>query len=625
MKNTFTSSLLIKSLAFLLSAILFTSLCFFALCYGILTMDSGYRETGSYDGSQMAVAVAKDFLDQAYWLSNRDRQGEEDTMALLRQRAANSNIRYDCHSTLTNNNYSFREKGDILLFSQENAGKQWSVYRTKELTKYDAFYYTSQFYTHAERISHLGWLVLIFFSGEMLLGVFLAYSAGRRKGVEGFVLGWQEKLPFDVVFALLGGMGLWLVWFFGDNFSTLLFQTPLPIFYLVSGICFFLFALILFAVWMHMCLRIKTHTLWQSCIIIKLLKLALRILRRMASMGKKSFHALFQGGKTLIQLLPLLWRTVLCTLVYLLCLLIAHGGEAHLLFVLLCLGLLAGVIYFSVMLIRLKKNIHQLSQGEQNIVTNTHYMLPAMRETAEELATIRNGITLAVEAQLTSERMKTELITNVSHDIKTPLTSLVSYVDLLRSEKDEQKREEYLEVLGRQSQKLKKLTEDLVELSKSGSGAMVCTPLRRSLAELVRQALGEYTDKLQNEGLNCCLQMPEKELYCLADGNLTWRVLDNLLGNACKYAQSGTRLYVSAYEDNAMVYLELKNISREPLNISADELMERFKRGDASRNSEGSGLGLNIAENLAKLQGGSLEISIDGDLFKAVYSLRKCP
>jgi signal transduction histidine kinase len=227
----------------------------------------------------------------------------------------------------------------------------------------------------------------------------------------------------------------------------------------------------------------------------------------------------------------------------------------------------------------------------------------------------------AVEQRLRSERLKTELITNVSHDIKTPLTSIVSYVDLLKKEELPEKATEYVAVLDRQSARLKKLTEDLVEASKASTGNVSVQLQPIVVNEILHQAMGDYEDRLNAGHLEVVLNTYEGNLEALADGRLLWRVLDNLLSNVCKYALAGTRVYVDLGVRGEMVFLEMKNISRDPLNIDAGELTERFVRGDASRHTEGSGLGLNIAKSLMDLMGGGFTLSVDGDLFKATLTL----
>ena len=223
---------------------------------------------------------------------------------------------------------------------------------------------------------------------------------------------------------------------------------------------------------------------------------------------------------------------------------------------------------------------------------------------------------VAAQKQLKSERMKTELITNVSHDIKTPLTSIINYVDLLQKPHSEDEGQQYLEVLNRQSQRLKKLVDDLMDMSKASTGNMTVEITQVDAVESVNQALGEFSDKLERARLYPVFRHSEDTIPMMADGKLVWRVLSNLLGNAVKYGMPGTRIYLDLVHVNGKVIISLKNISREELNVTAEELMERFVRGDVSRNTEGSGLGLNIAKSLMELQKGSLQLLVDGDLFK---------
>jgi signal transduction histidine kinase len=222
----------------------------------------------------------------------------------------------------------------------------------------------------------------------------------------------------------------------------------------------------------------------------------------------------------------------------------------------------------------------------------------------------------AAKKQMQSERMKAELVTNVSHDIKTPLTSIINYVDLLQKAENQAQAEECVQVLDRQSQRLKKLIDDLMEMSKASTGNMPVELTTVDPVEAINQALGEFSEKLENAGLIPILTTPEKPVRMKADGRLVWRVLSNLLSNAVKYALPGTRLYIELTQEQDQVLLSLKNVSRDALRIDADELMERFVRGDISRNSEGSGLGLNIAKSLMEIQNGQMQLLLDGDLFK---------
>lgn len=267
---------------------------------------------------------------------------------------------------------------------------------------------------------------------------------------------------------------------------------------------------------------------------------------------------------------------------------------------------------------KLSRASKQLSAGNLEYKVDTRRMFRSFRQHGEDLNNISEGIAIALNQKMKSERLRTELITNVSHDIKTPLTSIINYVDLLKKEELTGQASVYIEVLDRQSRRLKKLTEDLVEASKASTGNIHCSLACTDIVELVQQAVGEYEEKLAASQLEAVINAPENEIvYGLVDGNLMWRVLSNLLSNACKYSQPNTRVYIQIKQNADLVFITVKNISRDQLNIDPDELMERFVRGDSSRSTEGSGLGLNIARSLVELQKGKFFLSIDGDLFKA--------
>ena len=241
----------------------------------------------------------------------------------------------------------------------------------------------------------------------------------------------------------------------------------------------------------------------------------------------------------------------------------------------------------------------------------------ALREHGENLNNIGEGLKAALEEKMKSEHMKAELITNVSHDIKTPLTSIVNYVGLLKKDGlSSENAPEYLEVLERQAVKLKKLTEDLIEASKATSGCIAVNADELDINVLLAQACGEYEGKFSECNLTPVLTLTDSNPNIFADGGLLWRVFDNLFNNICKYSQKGTRVYLKTETREKKIHITFSNISAAQLDISSEELMERFVRGDASRNTEGSGLGLSIARSLVELQNGGFDIKIDGDLFK---------
>ena len=269
----------------------------------------------------------------------------------------------------------------------------------------------------------------------------------------------------------------------------------------------------------------------------------------------------------------------------------------------------------------LRDGAKKLSEGDLSEKVENKYLLGCFRDFAGHLNALGDVCTIAAREQMKSERMKSELITNVSHDIKTPLTSIINYVDLLQKTDDENQRAEYLEVLDRQSQRLKKLIEDLMEMSRANSGNVAVEITPTDVTEAVNQALGEFADTLENCGLTVMLKNLPEGCMALCDGRHLWRVLGNCLGNVVKYAMPGTRVYVEVLPRGQKVEISIKNISAQMLNITAEELMERFVRGDSARNTEGNGLGLNIAKSLMELQGGRLDLMVDGDLFKVVLTL----
>lgn len=353
---------------------------------------------------------------------------------------------------------------------------------------------------------------------------------------------------------------------------------------------------------------------WHNSICGRVLKFIWKLIR-LASIGLRKVFAM----------LPIIWEWIAVGGVLgIILLIVCAGSTAHWYTVfplfLWCLMFAGVVIYCGYCYGIIRKGIQRMNAGDLDEKIETKYLIGSFKTIAEELNRLADVVTVAAEKQMKSERMKTELITNVSHDIKTPLTSVINYVDLLQQPHTEEEGEAYLEVLSRQSLRLKKLVEDLMDMSKASSGNMAVNITTVDAVETVNQALGEFADKLDAAQLTPVFRTPDSQLHMQADGRLTWRVLSNLLSNVVKYALPGTRVYVDLLRLNKSVVLSVKNISREELNISAEELTERFVRGDTSRNTEGSGLGLNIAQSLMRLQHGNMELTVDGDLFKVTLT-----
>ena len=279
------------------------------------------------------------------------------------------------------------------------------------------------------------------------------------------------------------------------------------------------------------------------------------------------------------------------------------------------------IFYIALMLKKLKTSGEKMAQGDINYRTSTKGLFGDFKKHAVNLNSVADSVTIAVEDRLKSERMKTELITNVSHDIKTPLTSIINYASLIGNAKpDDPKLNEYSEVIVRQSEKLKRLIEDLVEASKASSGNLEIVPAPLDCCTFISQTAGEYKERLDGCDLTLVTTTPDESVMIMADGRRMMRIYDNLMNNICKYSQPGTRVYLSLETFNGKAVTTFKNTSSAELNISPDELVERFVRGDQSRNTEGNGLGLSIAKSMTELQGGTFDIAIDGDLFKVTLS-----
>lgn len=374
--------------------------------------------------------------------------------------------------------------------------------------------------------------------------------------------------------------------------------------------------------------QVKRGNWWKHTLIYVVLKFCYKNFKLFGKGVRKVIHFLGKGFLTILRGLP----TVITTLIIFLgvCFVELVGMMLGLVrpeFLGLVLWLfekvilLALVLYAAFAFKRLLKASGELAEGRQDRISDTSWLLGDFETFHKNLNSIGEGITRAVEARMKSERLKTELITNVSHDLKTPLTSIINYSDLICEENTEnEKIREYSQVLKRQSGRLKKLLEDLVEASKATTGNLEVNIVPCEVGVILSQAVGEYQQKLEEKQLDLRITQPENTVRIMADGRHLWRVFDNLLNNICKYAQEGTRVYLDVVLKSDQVHIIFRNMSKYPLNISAEELEERFVRGDKSRHMEGNGLGLSIAKSLMELQGGGMEIITDGDLFKVTLS-----
>ncbi|MDE6934390.1 MAG: HAMP domain-containing histidine kinase [Oscillospiraceae bacterium] len=458
-------------------------------------------------------------------------------------------------------------------------------------------------------------LTVILWCGALALLVFLLCAAGHKAGREGVVLNWQDRIPLDLY--LCCTMTLLTI---GASVGMSSSGLPMALEAASCALGLLVAGAAALATLLTLATRLKKGKILRNTICWRLWRWCVMVCR-----------AMWDAMMEFLRVLPLTWRGVLFTGSVLavqtfLTLVVfdsySNNGWFFLLMLILDAALVAAAAWLTIQLQKVLDMGSALAAGELDAHLDTEKMYFDVKRHAKHLNAIGEGMNKAVEQRMKSERLKTELITNVSHDIKTPLTSIVNYVDLLKKEELPPAAGEYLAVLDRQSKRLKKLTEDLVEASKASTGSMTVNMEPIVVNEIIHQAIGDYDEKLAAGRLEVIVSTFEGNLMALADGRLLWRVLDNLLSNVCKYALGGTRVYVDLSAHDGRVFLSMKNISRDPLNISADELMERFVRGDASRHTEGSGLGLNIARSLMDLMDGTFQLSVDGDLFKAELSLK---
>lgn len=464
--------------------------------------------------------------------------------------------------------------------------------------------YTMKFWIYPVIISCLAASIILF--------VFLMCSAGRRVGYEGVKPAWDTKIPFDIFLAVIvttitlaihcSFNGWW--WHYSNDILQII----------TIAACLIIVPIIVIWLCMNYAVRVKLGAWWKNTLIYMVLFGAYRLIKGIAKLARKVFKKL-----------PLIWKSAVViagiTFIEFVFIIfnIFEGDNILLFWVVEKIFLIPAIIYFILCLKKLQSSAKDIADGKLSGRADTKYLIGDMKEHALVMNRIRQGIDIAVNERMKSERMKTELITNVSHDIKTPLTSIINYSDLIAKEStDNEKITEYSVVLLRQSERLKRLIDDLVEASKASTGNLEINSAPFDLGVLFTQTAGEYEARLLEKGLTLITKQPEETLHIMADGRRMWRIFDNLMNNICKYAQGGTRVYLTLEQQGNNAVISFKNTSKEELDMSADELMERFTRGDSSRNTEGNGLGLSIAKSLAELQNGSLDLIVDGDLFKVV-------
>lgn len=447
-----------------------------------------------------------------------------------------------------------------------------------------------------------------------LIGMFLlTCSAGRTNEDADIHLNFLDGIWTEIAAVLIG-----CVWVCGlvipaELSGSMFSGSSLLNLAVVAGVCIIWTMIWFLTGWLSLVRRVKAKTVWKnSCCCM--------VLHWMKKVFFKCIRLVAFLVESMVSRTRLILAFAVFSAIQLLSGACAFGGSAPI-FLFLMVAADWAVLYY---LLKKAWGREQIIEGLKKITEGElQYKIPLdkldgeQKSIAEYINHIGEGLDAAVENSLKNERMKTELITNVSHDIKTPLTSIINYIDLLKRENPQDpKIKGYLDVLENKAQRLKVLTEDVVEASKASTGNIALEMTNLNFTELLHQVIGEFEERFQERGLTLIPHLDQEETIICADGRRLWRVLENIFGNVSKYAMENTRVYADMTVSGKRVVFSLKNISAQPLNISAEELTERFIRGDVSRNTEGSGLGLSIAKDLTELQGGEFRLYLDGDLFK---------
>lgn len=439
----------------------------------------------------------------------------------------------------------------------------------------------------------------------IILLVYLLWSIGHKNKNEGISLNSIDKFPYELLVIIgITGIGICLAILdtvlYNNNLSINLLSSTIQILYFIS---YGLLAIITITT----IKRIKARQFWHSFLVYKIYK---KIKEWTLAKTIKVLDKTDTQKKIIIYYIIFIIISSILGLTF-------FTGIGFILLIIFWIWVLYKILEYIKKLNEIKKALKEIYDGNKSVYIDIENLTGSLKELAIYINDVSSGFSNAVEESLKSERLKAELITNVSHDIKTPLTSIINYVDLIKQENiQDEKIKEYIEVLDKKSQRLKKLTEDLIEASKVSSGNVQINEEEINLKELLKQVIGEFEDNFKDKKLKLELDLPKEDMKIKADNRYMYRIIENLFGNISKYSMKNTRVYITMINTSKKIKIEMKNVSKEKLNISAEELTQRFVRGDKSRYTEGSGLGLSIAKSLTELQNGTFEIQIDGDLFK---------
>ena len=503
-----------------------------------------------------------------------------------------------------NINYYTTNIEDFIIYTSYNenfmdASKQMLVCKSIEMLRP----YENSFYILMPICTALTVLILLY----------LIVSIGHKKGTKGIATSDFDKIPLEII----GFIGICII---GLVFILLAQEVDTTEFELIISLLFtvyftiFIVGIIIFDTIIK---RIKSRTFWKTTLVGKIVIILLKPIHKF-----EKFMEEVRGTSKYFSNAITKFIVFVCIEVFLAFIVfILFNSSDPFIFLLLEFILVAFFIQRMVKSIvnydKIEKKLKEMYEGDNQTQLDKNQFLPVFNQSITYLNDISNGLENAIQDRMKSERLKTELITNVSHDIKTPLTSIINYVDLIKQENiQNEKVKEYIEILDNKSQRLKKLIEDLVEASKVSTGNVKLNLEKINIVELINQAVGEFEDKFESKGLDIVINSNENEIFIFADSRYMYRIIDNLFSNISKYALQNSRVYIDIQKIEDKVYIKMKNISKDKLNIPAEELMQRFVRGDKSRTTEGSGLGISIAQNLTEIQNGKFNLIIDGDLFK---------
>ena len=438
----------------------------------------------------------------------------------------------------------------------------------------------------------------------ILMIVYLIWATGHEKGKEGIQLNSIDRISYEIIATVIIFIIGMMLSFAIASIET---QIPQKILMSVFLLCYLIGYASLAVLVSTTIRRLKAKQFIRSFLIYK-------ICRWIIVTTKKIFKKMTDKGNTNRKITIIYWGFVIISVILASTI---FSGIGIFILIAFWVWVYYELIQYNKKVQKINEALRNIYEGNPDVKLNEDELQGTLKVMAKYINDIAGGFTNAIDQSLKSERLKTELITNVSHDIKTPLTSIINYVDLLKKQEiNNPQIEQYIAVLDKKSQRLKKLIEDLVEASKVSSGNVKLNIETINLKELLNQTVGEFEDKLEKRNLKLEMDLPKENVLIKADNRYLYRVIENVFSNITKYALENSRVYIKLYRENQTVNLEIKNISKDKLNISAEELMQRFVRGDKSRYTEGSGLGLSIAQSLTEIQGGRFKIDIDGDLFK---------